>query len=104
MHLTVPGVVVGHDRERRAYVGLLDGTEIGRAEYVTDGERVVMDHTVTEPAYRGRGVAAAIVRYALEDLRAQNKRLVPACWFVRDFIQANPEYRDLLGDDTAARD
>ena len=96
MHETVPGLVVGNDRERRAYVGLLDGTEIGRAEYATDGRRVVMDHTVTDPAYRGRGVAAVIVRYALDDLRAEGRVVVPACWYVRAFIDEHPDYADLL--------
>ena len=101
MHETVPGLVVGHDRERRAYVGLLNGAEIGRAEYATDGRRVVMDHTVTDPAHRGRGVAAAIVRYALEDLRAEGKVVMPACWYVREFVEEHPEYADLL--DSGAR-
>lgn len=73
-----------------------DGDPPAIAEYVTDGDVVVMHHTYTEPRFRGRGLAAHVVEGALDDLRARGLRVRPDCWFVAEYIDEHPEYRDLL--------
>ncbi|MBV8983070.1 MAG: N-acetyltransferase, partial [Acidimicrobiia bacterium] len=45
---------------------------------------------------RGQGLGAEMVRGALDDTRSTGHQVVPACWYVAEFIDANPEYRDLL--------
>jgi predicted GNAT family acetyltransferase len=37
-----------------------------------------------------------LVRHALDDLRAQGRRVDPACPFVAHYIRQNPEYADLV--------
>ena len=66
------------------------------ADFDDDGGVVVFPHTEVHPGMRGRGMGARLVRGALEDVRARGARIVPACWFVAEFVQTNPEYRDLL--------
>jgi predicted GNAT family acetyltransferase len=86
-----------HDTERRRYVLDLDGEVIGFTEYRTAGDGVtIFPHTVTRVEWRDRGVAAHVVRFALDDVREQGKRVVPTCWFVAGFIRDHPEYTDLL--------
>jgi predicted GNAT family acetyltransferase len=35
------------------------------------------------------------VRGALDDVRRAGATVVPQCWFVHEFIEANPDYADL---------
>ena len=85
-----------HDEDRQQYVWLLDGAVVAHLDYRTDGARTVVHHTYTEPRRRGEGIAARLVRAALDDLGARGAQVVPTCWFVADFIDAHPEYRTLL--------
>jgi predicted GNAT family acetyltransferase len=68
---------------------------VGLADYVERGEIVVIPHTETKPAFGGRGLASQLVRFALEDIAAQSKKVNPACPFVAVFLQRNPEFASL---------
>jgi predicted GNAT family acetyltransferase len=68
---------------------------VGRADYVERGAVVVIPHTETSPAFGGRGLAGRLVRFALEDIAAQDKKADPACPFVDVFIERNPEFASL---------
>ena len=58
-----------------------------------------MFHTFTPHGARGRGVAAQLVTGALDYVRANNFRIIAACWYVASFIEKHAEYRDLLADE-----
>jgi hypothetical protein len=66
------------------------------AEYNPRDGTLVFDHTQTLPRFRGRGLAERLVAFALEDVRTRGRLIEPACWFVADFVQQNPEYAELL--------
>lgn len=87
---------VRHDEAGCRYEYVRGGEVLAIAEYRPDGDRLVMHHTYTEPAHRGQGIAADLVRVALDDVRARGLLVVPACWFVAEFVDANPEYSDLV--------
>jgi hypothetical protein len=36
------------------------------------------------------------MRYALDDVRAANRRVEPRCWYVAEFIADHREYVDLV--------
>ena len=78
------------------YELLLDGEVVSLADFRIDGDRVVLPHTETLPAHRGEGLAEQVVRFALDDVRPSGRSVVPACWFVAEFIDGHPEYADLL--------
>jgi len=89
---------VVHVPEGARYELRRDGRAVGRMDYVQQGETLVVTHTEVSPALRGRGLGDVLVRGALDDVRARGLRVRPLCWFVRDLMQARPEYRDLLSD------
>lgn len=64
--------------------------------YIHDGEHVILDHTFVPDELRGRGVAAVLVRAALDEARQQRWKIVPRCWYVAGFIERNPEFADLV--------
>jgi predicted GNAT family acetyltransferase len=87
---------VVHDEQRSTYEYMVDGRALAVADYRLEGDRAVMHHTHTDPAYRGRGFAAIVVEAALDDLRARGLQVVPVCWYVAEFIDGHPEYADLV--------
>ncbi len=85
-----------HNADRARYELFIDGRLSGVADYAVDGETVVFPHTEIAPSLRRRGLGAELVRYALDDVRGSGRTVVPRCWFVAQFIDDHPEYRDLL--------
>jgi len=85
------------DNQVRSRFELLDGDDVvAFADYSVSGDRVVMPHTEVDPRRRGQGLGAVLVAQALDRVRSEGRTVVPACWFVADFIGANPGYQDLL--------
>ncbi|WP_291842154.1 GNAT family N-acetyltransferase [Bradyrhizobium sp.] len=65
------------------------------ANYRLTPAAVIITHTETPYALRGRGVASELVRGALELIRADGRKVVAACGFVADYLRNNPEFADL---------
>jgi uncharacterized protein len=53
-------------------------------------------HTEVPARARHRGIASRLIEGALADVRARGFKIVPRCWFVRDYLDAHPEDNDLL--------
>jgi predicted GNAT family acetyltransferase len=66
------------------------------ADYRRTGGTLDIHHTETRDGFRGRGLAALLIRNVLDDVRERRLTVVPSCWFVADLIEANPEYADLV--------
>ena len=66
------------------------------AEYRRDGDTLVIFHTEVPAALRGQGMGDKLVSGVLDDVRRRGLKIVPRCWFVREFIRDNPEYGDLI--------
>ena len=88
--------VVRDNEEASRFELLVEGELIGVADYRVRGDRVVMPHTEIAPSLRGQGYGDVLVQGALDRIRPTGRKVVPSCWFVAQFIDANPEYRDLL--------
>jgi predicted GNAT family acetyltransferase len=74
----------------------VDGELAGIADYSVDGDVVVFPHTEIDSSRRGQGLGAVLVQGALDDIRSQGKTIVPACWYVAQFVDEHPDYKDLL--------
>ena len=73
-----------------------DGELVGIADYTVQGDVLVFPHTEIDPARRGRGLGAVLVQGALDDVRTTGRRIVPTCWYVAQFVDEHPDYKDLL--------
>ena len=58
---------------------------------------VIITHTETPRALRGRGIASELVKGALELIRADGRKVIAGCGFVVDYLRRNPEFADLTG-------
>ena len=66
------------------------------ANYRLTPQAVVITHTETPAALRGRGIASELVKGALGLIRADGHKVIGACGFVVDYLRKHPEEADLL--------
>jgi predicted GNAT family acetyltransferase len=78
------------------YVMELDREPAGFAEYRLRPGAIVFMHTVVDPAFEGRGLGSRIAKFVLDDARRRGLAVVPACPFIRSYIESHPDYRDLI--------
>ena len=65
------------------------------ASYRQTPQTVIITHTETPRALRGRGIASELIRGSLDLIRADGRKVVAACSFVADFLHKHPEHSDL---------
>jgi predicted GNAT family acetyltransferase len=95
MDIMATGSVRDNKSQRRFELDV-EGT-VAFANYRLAPGTVIITHTETSPALRGRGVASELVKGALELIRADGLKVVAGCGFVVDYLQKHPEYADLEG-------
>jgi len=67
------------------------------ANYRLAPGKVIITHTETPPALRGRGIASDLVKGALQIIRGDGQKVVAGCGFVVDYLDKHPEFADLTG-------
>jgi len=67
------------------------------ANYRKTPAAIIITHTETPPALRGRGIASELVQGALELIRADGNKVIAGCGFVVDYLRKHPEFADLAG-------
>jgi predicted GNAT family acetyltransferase len=87
---------VRDNKSQRRFELDVEGT-MAFANYRLSPEAVIITHTETPRALRGRGIASELVKGALELIRADGLKVVAGCGFVVDYLQKHPEYADLEG-------
>jgi predicted GNAT family acetyltransferase len=93
---TTDPVAVRLDDSGTRFEGRIGDELVGVVEFVLRDATMVITHTGTEPAWRGRGLAAELTRFALDDARAHDRRVSPVCPYTAGYIAEHPEYQDLL--------
>ncbi|WP_315756638.1 MULTISPECIES: GNAT family N-acetyltransferase [unclassified Bradyrhizobium] len=69
---------------------------IAFANYRATPQAVVITHTETPAALRGRGIGSELVKGALELIRAESRKVIAGCSFVADYLRDHPENRDIM--------
>ena len=83
---------------------MLRGDElVSVLDYRDDGRTVAMTRAYTVPTFRGHGYAGRLVAHAVAELEARGDRaVVPTCWYVADWFDANPRHRGILREPRSA--
>ena len=66
------------------------------ANYRVTPEAVIITHTESPRALRGRGVASELIRGSLDLIRADGRKVIAGCGFVVDYLNKHPEFADLM--------
>ena len=88
---------------------LMDNTSQGRFEFCRDGElvgwlyythlkpnRYALQHTEVDSSHQHRGVAGAMVRRVLDEIRAREGTITAICPFVVDHLSRTTIHADLI--------
>jgi predicted GNAT family acetyltransferase len=77
---------------------LRDGDELlATLDYSSNGHAVSLTRAFTSPSHRGKGLAADIVEFAVDDLeKSSDLRIVPMCWYVGEWFDKHPDRSGLL--------
>lgn len=87
--------VIEHDPAQGRFFTRVDGLTCEATYTMVDGAMWMM-HTGVPGALEGRGIAAALVRAALDHARAAGLRVHPVCSYVRTYMKRHPATQDLL--------
>ncbi|TVQ21303.1 MAG: N-acetyltransferase [Spirochaetaceae bacterium] len=87
-----------HDPERHRFLVHELGHEAYLSYYELPDKVLDLAETQTPNEIRGRGIATAMIRFALDYARQHGYRVVPGCPFVRTYIDRHPQFADLLAD------
>jgi hypothetical protein len=88
-------VTVRHNPQSCRFEAVVDGG-LARCDYRMDGDLMLLVHTEVPPALEGRGIAAALVRAALDHAAAAGLRVRPRCSYVSAYLARHPQYRGLI--------
>jgi uncharacterized protein len=88
-------IKVQHVPEKQRFEVRLEN-EVGILSYTERGDVVTFDHTYVPDAWRGRGVAAALVRAGVTEARTRGWKIRPLCSYVVTFFQRHPEFADVV--------
>ncbi|MEO8887949.1 MAG: GNAT family N-acetyltransferase [Jatrophihabitantaceae bacterium] len=89
-------IAVTANQDLSRYEIRVDGEVAGFTRFVPDGDSLVFPHTEIDAKFAGQGLAKTLIRAVLDDVRAQGRKVVALCPFVKSFIEKNPGYQDLL--------
>ena len=84
-----------HEKENERFVIYTEGNEV-YVEYTMRNNTIDLNHTYTHPALRGKGLAAHVVRAALEFAKKNNLKVIPTCSYVQSFIAKNDGYKEIV--------
>lgn len=86
--------VTNNEAERRYELEVDGGLAV--AAYRLGDQRITFTHTEVPGALEGRGIGSKLIAAALDDVRARDLKVIPACPFVKHYMDEHPEVQDLL--------
>lgn len=91
------GLTITHDPDRQRYEANLDGEYAGYSAYEYVDDTVIFTFTEVTPEAQGLGVANALAKHALDDIRADGiRKVLPSCPFIKNWIGKHPDYLELV--------
>ena len=86
------------DAETKGLIRMVDGSiEAGTMTYSKAGkERLIIDHTDVNAAYRGKGVGRKLLMEAVNFARKNKLKIIPLCPFAKSVFDRDESIRDVL--------
>lgn len=83
-----------NDKQGSRFVMNVDGNEV-YVLYAEDKAVIDLYSTYTPPQLRGKGLAAVVVKTALDYAKEKNLKVIAGCWYVREFLEKHIEYQNI---------
>jgi predicted GNAT family acetyltransferase len=79
------------------YAMRIDGELVALVDYSANGNAISLTRVYTAPHLRGRGLAAEVVAFAVDDIEQNTDlHIVPMCWYAAEWFEKHPEHANLL--------
>ena len=76
------------------------GEQAGELAYRMDGtDRMILDHTDVEEAFKGTGIGKKLILAAVEHARENGLKLRPLCTYAQLMFERNKEWADVQLDE-----
>ncbi len=82
--------------ERQRFEADLGDGSLAVAEYDLPPGKIRFLHTEVPPEHEGKGIGSALIRYALNEVRRRDLKVIPICPFFAAYMQKHAEVQDLL--------
>lgn len=82
---------VRNDKFHR-YELLVNGELAVISQFMDRPGHIDFTHTETKPQFKGRGLANVLARFALDDVVASGKRIIPHCPFIAAYLRRHEGY------------
>lgn len=86
-----------HDGSIGEYVLAVDGEPAGELNWSMRGERRAITHTGVRGQFRNKGLAALLMKRAMDDAASEAVTVVPLCSYAVDYLARTPGYEDSIG-------
>jgi predicted GNAT family acetyltransferase len=84
---------IDHEESAHRFTAVVDGSS-AHLDYTLDGDVMTITHTRVPTAIRGRGVAAELMRAALDAAHAAEWSVTPACSYAVAYMAKHPQGSD----------
>ena len=91
-------IEIRYEKDRKRAAAYDGDKQIGECEYLAFGDTWNVVHTGVNPAYGGKGIAGDLVQSVVDAARAEGKRIIPTCSYVRKLFDQREDYRELLAE------
>ncbi|MEX3711932.1 GNAT family N-acetyltransferase [Cytobacillus horneckiae] len=79
------------------YIQDRTGKMIGEITFIeTDEHTVMIEHTFVDEDHRGDGVARELVDSVVQEMKRENKKIIPACRFAAVLFERIPSYKEQM--------
>lgn len=83
--------------EKKHFIENEEGKIVAEITFVPAGaSKVIIDHTFVDESLRGQNIASKLVASVVEEMREQDKKIVPLCPFAKAEFERKKEYQDML--------
>ena len=96
MEFNLDTMIVEDNPQASRFEATFDGQLMAVAQYERTGNQITFTHTTVAEAAEGYGVGGKLVKFALDQARAEALAVVPLCPFVQSYLRRHPEYRDMV--------
>ena len=87
---------VVHNPAESRYEIHVAGAVAGFTQYRDEGDVRDFVHTEIDDAYEGHGLGGQLARGALDAVRADGRKVIATCPFIKGWIEKHEDYQDLL--------
>ena len=88
-------IVISENKERKRFEAVVDG-KTAFIEYIRAEDKVYLTHTEVPKELEGKGVASAMAKQVLQQIKSESLFLVPLCPFIAAYLKRHPEWREIL--------